>query len=204
MLRLSVPLSILAGCAHATFEPRIVPAHGGPSAPLTAAAEEATRTKLSQVRVTYELPPGVRVEGSTLAVEAERYTLAGEVMTELDLSMDSLVSFYRYDVEERWKNKFCNAQVPLVWATLGLWTLAPARWPCLVAEGRTPQAIDRRHERIVEALVRGTIALKANLLVVAQVGDVRTILVTQTGRIVGASNVPTAYGRGFALRDTAR
>jgi hypothetical protein len=196
----------LASCAHASFEPRIEPVEASqPTAPLVEQALLLPSSELRAVRVAEErLPEGLSFEeGELVVTDPSRYEIVGRVSTQYEMSPAVLTSmslgFYRYDSSEAWKNPYCNVQVPLGWLTLSLWTLVPLHYPCMVAEGDTARATDGRRARILEALVRGTVASGGNLLVLTELGDLKIVTYTQFGPLL--STLPVIAGSGVAVKE---
>lgn len=199
----------LASCAHATFEPRIEPVgEWRPTAPLVEQAMTLPPDTLRAIVVAEgRLPEGLVIEDDQVKVtDRSRYEIVAQVSTQYDMPRAIAaalgVGFYRYDTSEAWKNPYCNVQVPLGWLTLGLWTAMPFHYPCMVAEGDTPEAEDRRRQRILEALVRATAASGANLLVLTELGDLKIITYTDFGTMI--SSLGTVAGAGVAIRDKTR
>jgi hypothetical protein len=195
----------MIGCAHASFEARIEPL--GPYRPASDvgdAARELTAEDLATVSVWRgTLPPGLILDGGQLVVtDPERFELVGRVSTSFQaqraLARSLDLVFYRYGAAGDWRNVFCNVQVPLGWVTAGLWTLIPTHYPCMIVETNGPDAVDRRREEVLEALVRGTKASGGNLLVVEWIGEA-----APGEAILPGTGLQVVGGGGFAVRDRA-
>ena len=200
VLRCAV-LLLVSGCAHAVFHPEVTPdGRLRRDAALGRAAEALDAEALSAVHVSEgELPPGVVVAHGEVVVTNPRFTYVGEVETELDRSEAIVAPAWFYPYETRWRRPWCGAQVPLVWASFGVWTASPTAWPCFVVETNADAARERREDHILEALVRGAAAAGGNVLVVTAIGDVRFVD-GWTGAEVGRQD--SVSGRGLVLKET--
>lgn len=198
-------MGLAPGCAHVTFDPQIQSLGEYQStASLVKKARKLSSEEAASVRVLVgTLPDGMRVEHEQLVMDDPgRYTILSQVSAKPDFNKAAMASMgfvpYRYAEDEKWKNVYCNAQVPLVWATLTVWMMIPFHYPCMIMEGNSPSAVERRREAAIDALRKATLASGGNLLVVTGLGDLRTIN-ANTGATL--STLDVASGQGYAILD---
>jgi sugar O-acyltransferase (sialic acid O-acetyltransferase NeuD family) len=75
--------------------------------------------------------------------------------------------FYPY--RESWRKPVCYPQRVLVVATLWVWMVVPALWPCIVSAG----TVEESRDAIVEAMKRATKAMGGNMVLVTGFGGQR-------------------------------
>jgi hypothetical protein len=194
MVRIStfVLLSALAlgasGCAATVFKPRVeAVGEYRNTEPISDRATDMEDDSASDVKVLVgQLLPGMTYKDGLLSVDQEMYEVLGKVSAE-----PSHRFFYPY--KETWRRPVCWPQIPLVYATLFVWTVVPTSWGCFVHDGSP----DERKESIVGAMRRATKALGGNLVLVGGFGGTVVINVN-TGAELSATEA--THGVGWALR----
>lgn len=187
----------LVGCAHQSFKATFVP--NGDASNLrhfTELNERAANLPVGEgkdVRVLLDrLPEGMTVKEGELTYDHDRYTVVAQLRIEPGPNYIG-IWFADYDEHERWKNVYCNAQVPLNWVTLYMWVVLPFYWPCF--QGSLDE--NERLEHMVARLQSAATLVGGNL-VVATAGSTSYIN-RQTQQVVSTAN--TTHLVGFVLKD---
>lgn len=67
--------------------------------------------------------------------------------------------FYPYSEDEGMRNVYCHIQTPLMWVTLGIWSLVPTFYPCKFIDTNKDDDIANRKIRIANTLKKAAKAL---------------------------------------------
>lgn len=113
------------------------------------AIRKSTDVDLSKARVFVDtIPEGLRLQDGQLSVEdGYAHKIVGKFVL---LNTRKRLYWFPpfFDYEDKWRKGFCYWQVPLVWATLGVWSISPTAIPCHPAE-KQPKAVWVKEVRAV-------------------------------------------------------
>lgn len=172
---LILTLFLAFGCARLSYSPKFKVENKKEKQVLEILADKMTWDQAKDVKV-YEKPPkGIKITKGRVKLYGRKYRYLGKVYTEFN--RPGLFTFYKYPEDMGWRNSYCHFQQILTWLTLGVWFISPTYWPCYVKDSSNERSdVKARRLRMVKTMQKMTKALGGNILVVTNIGKLKSKL----------------------------